>query len=306
MASVVPGCTAALVAFRFGRGKLWLVAEYTVNFNYSALHQTFSARTGRILERAAFALTQIPAAEKHLGLLPNVQGPAIPVRLPPRPLKEIQAETERWVVTSALRDCIEEVSLFLEKTREMCAAISLFDGNEVSAERWNDTVVRKAKPFHRKNFPQKVECLLQEYGSDILPATREFILTLNSARNCLVHRHGVVGTEDGGSGGTLTVKWKSFELHGRHPDGSEFPLVVPQTLVAQTQVFMRYGTVERMFKLGDAISFTPADLSGIWLTLHFFGATTAANVVKLAKAKGLVVEEPKAPIGPAATAESTE
>lgn len=294
------------MAFRFGRGKLWLVAEYTVTFNFDGLHLGLSARTGRILERAAFLLTEIHGAERNSGLLPKVQGPAIPVQLTPRPLQEVQGESERWVIASALRDCIEEISLFLEKTRELCAAVALFEHASVPAERWNDLVVGPARGFGKLNFPDKLAFLRTAYGEDLLPQSIEHIATLNAARNCLVHRHGVAGADDCKTSDCLTVKWRSFELHGRAPDGTEFPLVPLQTLVAQTQVFMRYGTVERVFKLGDTISFTPADLSGIWLTLHFFGAATAENVVKLAKAKGLVVDAPEAPEGPAATAEVAE
>lgn len=282
------------------------MANYTVTFDFNALHRGLSARTGRILERAAFLLTEILGADKNAGLLPNVQGPAIPVQLPPRPLHDIQVEAERWVITSAMRDCIEEVSTFLEKTRELCAAVALFEQGVVPTEKWNEQVIEPAKTFDRLTFPDKIDLLRREYGDNLLPQTIGHIITLNAARNCLVHRQGKLSERDCKVGDCLTVKWRSFELHGRAPDGTEFPLVPLQTLVAQTQVFMRYGTVERVFKLGDTISFTPADLSGIWLTLHFFGAATAENVVKLAKAKGLVVDAPEAPEGPAATGEVTE
>lgn len=281
------------LACDLSRATLQSVAHYTVTFNYAGLHQAFSARTGQILERAAFLLTQIPRAEKHVGLVPNVQSPAIPVQLPPRPLQEVKADSERWVIAAAIRDCIEEVALFLEKTRELCAAVSLFEGRDIPAEQWNETVVKGARVFDRKDFPEKINFLLSEYGADLLPPSRDFILTLNAARNCLVHRQGVVGQRDCRGSDCLTVRWMSAEIHGRDPEGNEFPVVPPQHLVAETQLFLRHAPVERRFFLGERITFSTADLSGIWLTLHFFGAATAANVVKLAKEKGLI-EEPEA------------
>lgn len=277
------------------RATLPAVAQYTVKFHFDALHRTFSSRTGRTLERAAFLLTCARAATENHGLMPDVEGSVVPVKLQPRPVGEVRDESALWITTNALRDCIEEVSLFLEKTRELCAAVSVFEHGDIPLDRWHEVVASPANSFDRLTFPDKVAFLRQEYGDALLPGTVEHLITLNAARNCLVHRQGVVGERDCKGSGCLTVRWMSAEIHGRDPEGNEFPVVPPQHLVAETQLFLRHGPVERRFLLGERITFSTADLSGIWLTLHFFGAATAENVVKLAKAKGLIIDEPEAP-----------
>jgi hypothetical protein len=267
------------------------VSEFTLKFDFNALHQRFSFRTGCILERAAFLLTAAADATKNLGLMPAVDAPTVPVRFAARPLPEVRTEAARWVAESAFRDCIEEVQILLEEVRLTCAALSLLGDEQIPTDKYNEVVVGPAAKFDKRNFPDKVSYLRGEFGADLLDARIDDILTLNAARNCLVHRQGIVGERDCDGTGHLLVRWKTFELHARGPNGEEVPLGPGIVAKGGSQLLAKHQVIEKSFAVGDSLIFTPTDLSGIWLTLHFFGVGTAKQVADRGQAAGLVFRE---------------
>jgi hypothetical protein len=171
-------------------------ADVTVSFDFNALHLGFSNKIGQILERATLALTSVAAAQGHGDPVPGVELPHIGIKLRTRGLEEVRPETSTWIVACAFRDWIEETAGFLEATRRTCAAVLLSDEGVVTSDRFLEVVEEPRIRFDRRNVPDKMTELRRLYGADILDHRAEMILTLNQARNCLVHRLGVVSDRD--------------------------------------------------------------------------------------------------------------
>jgi hypothetical protein len=128
-------------------------------------------------------------------------------------------------VACAFRDWIEETAGFLEATRRTCAAVLLSDEGVVTSDRFLEVVEEPRIKFDRRNFPDKMTELRRLYGADILDPRAEMILTLNQARNCLVHRLGVVSDRDCEEGQeALLVRWQTITAHVRKPVGEDRPI----------------------------------------------------------------------------------
>jgi hypothetical protein len=108
---------------------------------------------------------------------------------------QVRRAFANWMLACGSRELMEEFSGVLEQAREILSVWALGSG-EVSAEDWNRRMVTEAQRFQKLGFPDKVVFLRQEYSVE-LPADKEAdLLSLNRARNCLVHRGGVVGLPD--------------------------------------------------------------------------------------------------------------
>ncbi|WP_437338485.1 hypothetical protein [Sorangium sp. So ce394] len=267
------------------------MSQFVVSLNFNSLHQAFSARTGRILERAAFLLTAAEDATTNHGLVPNVKGPTPAVKLTPRPVEVVRPEGARWITECAIRDCLEEVQDFLEEVRKLCAAVGLSERGEVPGDILNIVVFGPSRKFDRLTLPEKIARLRADYGAEIIDPRVDHILTLNVARNCLVHRGGVVTVQDCNEGEELVVRWASLELHARRPSGDVLPVSEGEVLEAGTQILAKHVVSERRFSVGESIAFTTADLCGIWMMLHFFGIDTSLRIVNYAKSKGFVFKD---------------
>lgn len=242
------------------------------------------ARTGRILERASFALAAADQAVVNPGVVPTV-GPIPMLKFQPRPVDEVRSEAHAWVIGCALRDFVEEVAGLLEETRRVCTASTLV-GSTIVSEEFLGTVDAQKGEFDRLTFPAKVERIQKLFG-DVLDGRIRHVRTLVRARNCLVHRLGVVDERDCNEGEVLVIRWKDMELGARTPDGREVPLMPGTVLKEGGQPFVRYVERSRQFACGERVVLTSTDLCGIWRTLEGFAYGTTKRVVDFAREKGV-------------------
>jgi len=271
-------------------------ADLNITLDFNALHLGFSAKILQILERAAFALHAADKCDENPGMVPGVQSIEITVRYEPRPAEVLKPEVAAWVVGSALRDCMEETAAFLERTRELCAVVTLGERGQFTTDELFTVVQEPAKKFEKRGFPDKIKFLKDNYG-DVLDQRVQYIQGLNDARNCLVHRLGIVGPADIRDGATeLLVSWEGFEIRVQ-PIGSSDSIPVPEDgkIEGGGNVLLRRQMVEKRFAIGQRVLITPADLCGIWMTLNHFGAFTAGKVIEYAKTKGFVFTDPVPP-----------
>ncbi len=263
----------------------------TLDFNFDALHARLSGRITLVLERAILAVSRVDSATDPVGLVPGVQGATIPPQLPTRPIDEVRPETSVWLVGCALRDCLEEVGGFLEETRRLCAALEVVRGRDrIVVSDLAQAVEADRLRFDRRGFPDKVDYLRQTYG-DVLDDRVAYILTLNAARNCLVHRLGLVGDRDRNEGDHLVLRWQSPEVHVKPKDGEQRAVQIPEVVPGGSQLLVQFQLIERRYAVGDQVRFNTTDLAGIWLTLHLFAVGTARKVLEMAKARGVGTTE---------------
>lgn len=258
----------------------------TISINVDALHRAFTWRTLVTLEQAALLIEASVASVAVPEILPHVPGPVIPPSLLRRPLGEVRDGAVAWVIAGALRDVVEEVATFLEEVRRLCAVIDLGHSRVFSGEEFERCVVQAPARFATGGLPDRVAFLRKTYGSEILDHRIDDVLTLNSARNCLVHREGVVGPKDVGERDALVVRWQPVEVWFRGQDGEEIPVTIGMRTPSPGQLVAKVTPVERRFELGARVTFSTSDLSGIWLTLNLFSHGTARRVTAFAESRG--------------------
>jgi hypothetical protein len=230
---------------------------------------------------------QLPGAFFHMGD-PNS---------PDRTWETAKAAFKTWVLGAGLRDCVEAVGALLEEGRKVCAFWSFGPGRvQVTGEEWNRRVVQGARRFHRLGLPDKIETLKKTYDPSIAPATTEHVLSINAARNCLVHRGGVVTdldvTTPEGQAKGLMVRWVKMQLLFIDEDG-ERPINGPVDVKKGQRIGVRSAAeASKFFPLGEAVTFTTQEFSELAYTFSLFGQQLAVNLEQYGRSKGVRFETP--------------
>lgn len=171
---------------------------------------------------------------------------AVAVGLGKQSLELAQQRVAQWTTRNAVRDCIEACAAYLE------------DNVDVELEA---TLAITAKAFGKLGLPKKLERFAGVVAVD--PAARDRVLSVNDARNCLVHRRGIVAAEDCGAGATeLVVHLETAQL-----------VEVPKPLPGVVPIGEKfYGVsdvpIDRRFALGQEVHFTVGDLIGAWTVVR--------------------------------------
>ncbi len=203
-------------------------------------------------------------------------------------LEGARAASQEWHVLHALREALEVASTFLEEARRCCALYRLATlENPLGSDLHH--VDSESRQFHRLGLPLKIQRLREEYG--VQSAFGSHIVTLNDARNCIVHREGIVTGMDVGSDGQLTVSWSRLALMARSPDGLEDrPIEGPLVVEAEWSIVVSTRLTSRTFAPGEHVIFSFDDLVGmIWSHVYFVN-TIAESVQSYAEGLGVVFE----------------
>jgi hypothetical protein len=210
---------------------------------------------------------------------PAADGGPEPVKMPGALLQvgpdvtatdELRDVFRSWILISLFRDSVEVVSRFLEDVRELCAIHALLGPATITGEEWNEKVVIPAAAFHRLGLPDKITRLKSEYGVSVADNFTSEVLSVNQARNCLVHRQGVVSSRDTNAGDTLAMSWRCFEIRARNASGER--VVTPDNMffAKGTEVGLAVAVREKVFAIGERISFSPQEVNEICTSLNLF------------------------------------
>jgi hypothetical protein len=108
------------------------------------------------------------------------------------------------------------------------------------------------------------------------------VLSLNKARNCLVHRLGIVSEKDVDANGCLALIWHSFELIViDSATKQETRLTEPMIVKSESTLAARIGPHRKQFKAGDRISFDRDEHKHTMLTFYVFALELVQSVEKL-------------------------
>lgn len=192
----------------------------------------------------------------------------------PDAIARMRWEYRAWAVGHALADISESIATFLnELVRAEARAFGYTD---------------RFDKFERLGLDLKLRALPvlgldEDYQSAIESMTR--------ARNCLVHRHGIVGDRDCNDSGELVLAWRGIKLFKVQPTGLvEFDPSHrgPATQQTGDTVQLLVTGIERRFPLGSRLDLEPSDLCTLaWC----IGGITAAIETKAAKVLGTEGEE---------------
>lgn len=255
----------------------------------AGLHQALQ----RAIDLVAFGLHAAggatdPGPTVHGSMkIPGVIANLTPARDAAMSFDTARDEFKRWVLACGLRDAVEGVSQTLEEARKVGVVVSF--GGEMTGADWNERVVGESARFDRRPLPDKINFLAALCGPSVMPAALEKVKTINKARNCLVHRQGIVGNRDCNASDGLLVEWTKLDLVVPTAGGDEVVTALPFTLKAGERLSMRNSLRQKLFRLGDTVSFTAQEFSYICWTLFQFGQQLVLNLQELMNAKGLTI-----------------
>lgn len=173
-------------------------------------------------------------------------------------IKLFKEEFASWITTNGFRELIETLSVFLDNIFNVCLSISSTKSVDNSSE-------KLSKNFSLKGIEGKFKLLEEKFNIKIL--YRDFILSINKARNCLAHRRGLLGTEDCDNG-KFELKWMGTEIFAQKKTGEiiilEAPIQADGVLLEEGESLgIRLNEKKLLFNIGDVIRLTPRNLSEI-------------------------------------------
>lgn len=204
---------------------------------------------------------------------------------------DARSDYQDWVFGNGLRDVIEGVGAFLEEVRKVLVIWSLGDrqtaGERLTGAAWNEELLVAAKRFHRLGFPDKLESLRSSFHTHVDSTLDKHVLSVNAARNCLVHRRGIVSERDVNRDGALTIKWRRAAVVLQDEDG-EHPLVLGQRLAKDSIVVLKNEDCTREFKIGERIVFTSGEFTEICWSLFLYSFAWGEVLNKVGLDRGYV------------------
>jgi len=192
-----------------------------------------------------------------------------------------KSEFTNWILINGFRDSTESIGAFLESAYKVVCFWKLSgkrnEKGQVVGEDWNEFVVDRPRRFHRLGLPDKIK-KLEELGPIVIDQDMtDIVLSINQARNCLVHRLGIVSKRDFNREDGLEVKWRVLRLKGEH-EGKDFVIEGPTHVEAGTQISVQNQNLSRVFNLNEAISFSTGEFNDLSWTLFAFGNSIKASL----------------------------
>lgn len=205
--------------------------------------------------------------------------------------KKAVDEYRTWLLANGLRAVVEALGLFLDDIHRFLAAMTLFEGRgrnvTITAGELQRAMDQEPKRFHKRGFPAKLEHVESTYGVALDSALVPMVRSVNAARNCLVHRGGIVSDKDLGESGKLVVRWRRLAIFVTG-EGGERRLDPPMALEAGAQVAARNEDVEKVFGRGERLEFSAEEFSGICWFLYRCCVDLSQSVHGKAQSAGLI------------------
>jgi hypothetical protein len=196
-----------------------------------------------------------------------------------------------WALSNGLRDTVEGLSNFLESAHHVLSTWALADcQNEdgcLKASAWDEEIINGGKAFHRLGFPDKLSHITASHGVTLDETLARQVVSINTARNCLVHRGGVVGERDKNDERGLTVEWRKLSMFLQDEDG-EYDFVIGGVTRKESWLCMRSVDYRKSFNIGERISFTTQEFADITWGFFVFGSDLVQRIGRVGVSKGFV------------------
>jgi len=209
-----------------------------------------------------------------------------------QPEEEKVADLRARILAGGLRDCVDAIGVALVWAYRECqlwnqpGTITERDGGILhlnttfSGGWWNKTMVAGAERFDRLTLPDKVD-RLEQIGM-ARPAFTDYMFSLNAARNCLIHRAGMVGPKDlrDPADHALEVTWTRFKITASNDTDSREIGIGSQVEKGEV-VSIEVAPTSRSFALGERVTFTEDDFSEIAQTFMFYANQVQGSIVAM-------------------------
>jgi len=192
---------------------------------------------------------------------------------------DVKNEYISRALRNAFTQAIDYVTDFLEQCRLLTTFYSV-GSKTLSGEDWNRIWTTEREAFDRKTFPDKIKWLRENCGATF--QFEEHVLTLNQARNCLVHRLGIVSTKDTKGSDAFTIKWHALRLVIIDSvTGEETFVPNSEPTKNESTLNLRIGSVEKQFRVGERIQLSSEELNFTMWTFRSFAMEVLQAIERL-------------------------
>lgn len=204
-------------------------------------------------------------------------------------IEEFKSVFSEWIITSALREITETLDVFLNLLHNNCLRMAVTKGN---AELSDAPII--LKKFERLGLDEKFQQIREQYGVET--KNENYFLGIKQARNCIVHRRGIVGEKDiDENDGKLRLQWWTIDLLGSSADGKETKLApdvesghysfdVETTIQAKL-----FSPRERVFCLNEKLALTPREIIEICFLTQISAEELKRSTLKYAESIGVKI-----------------
>jgi hypothetical protein len=198
------------------------------------------------------------------GLAETDHAQLVPPITDPSKLQEAKTAFGQWIVSCGVREAIETFAIFLDEVHRVCLFVAHHKGKLPDVD-----VKRIRRTFRRAGLPDKLKLLTDSFG--VVAEWPDFVVSVHRARNCLVHRNGVVGEKDSEDGRPLDISWRAIEVFLDRPDGEvvvRMPIAEPVHVERGELIGVRWSTRAASFALGERVVLQPSQLAEICTYLY--------------------------------------
>jgi len=193
-----------------------------------------------------------------------------------------------WVIENSFKYVVDRFSIFLDQIYCVCSLYNIHK-TEYSMELIN-SMEKKERDFHKKKFTEKLTILESEF--DVFPNKNTALLSIQSTRNCLTHRNGIVGKADLRNNSEFIVKWTGYHLYAKEQSGVEHDLnIIPPegVLLPEGASIMLKPNADKQktFHFNDKIHFFSREFAEILMYLQAEADHILKNAEKFAEKKGV-------------------
>lgn len=204
--------------------------------------------------------------------------------------EEIQREWIDWILANGFRDLAEIGSEFLEWAQQALSVWAFIGrqdtGETLTGADWEQDIVRRARSFNRRGLPDKLEYLSETYGFRLDPRLESSLRQLTAARNCLVHRGGIVAPRDTTADDNLRLEWNAMTIVARN-SAEEREVGPGDVLEPGTQVTMEYRPRAIEYSIGERFTIQPNDFAEVAWSVMRFGLSLAKSLESHGRAQGI-------------------
>jgi hypothetical protein len=202
-------------------------------------------------------------------------------------LLHFKDEFRLWIEAGGFRELTETFSSYLDSLYHTCLVLQAVPRKELVS-----SIDKTHKKFQFKVFPDKLSVLAQCFS--VGPTHRDYLVSLNRARNCLTHRRGIVGIDDIRGEANFTVSWRGSAIFGETSSGErnyidEIPeggVLLPEGASLMVQLVER----KRAFSLGAKLVLSTGDLAEICMFYDHEARDAIKSVIRFAESLGVQIQ----------------
>jgi len=266
------------------------VASLAVNF--PAMQSKFNAALQRLLDAYAAAAAALPLVDDatYSSFAPSfLRVQAHNTRLT---RDEAVAEAEQRQLRAVMRDAIEITNSFMEECRLVSALFKGINDGKLRGEDYNRIVDDEQKQFHKLGLPDKFKKMRDDFG--IWVELEPHVLSINRARNCLVHRNGIVSTMDIDGNDELPILLRTIEIVARSPDKSEHYVIDSPGMSVKGgwDITSQITDKRKIFKLGERLQFSYREITDTIFSLTVFSSMMVQAIEQYGRSVGITILPP--------------